>query len=63
MVFFVMFGIGTWMSAFEYNFQKNSPLLHAFDTKDIAVRDLPAFGVNVTPHAAFRNSYVTDLER
>jgi len=51
------------MSAFEYNFQKNSSVLHAFDTKEIAVRDLPAFGVNVTPHAAFRNSFVTDLRK
>jgi len=50
------------MTAFEYNFQKNSPLLHAFDTKEIAVRDLPAFGVNVTPHAAFKKSFVTDLD-
>jgi len=58
-----MFGIGTWMSAFEYKFQKNSPLLHAFDTKELAVRDLPGFGVNVVPHAAFKKSHVIDLDK
>jgi len=57
-LFFVAFGFGTGISVHTYVYYVNTPVLFAFESKEVDTRDLPSPTITVSDYSSFKSQVV-----